>query len=72
MAPGQFQADWEQLQLEIFHRLGPRYLDELRATLEALSRRELKLQEAVARASYCIGAEHEEMRERFHELLLLV
>jgi hypothetical protein len=72
VAPGQFQADWEQLQLEIFHRLGPRYLDELRATLEALSRRELKLQEAVARASYCIGAEHEEMRERFHELLLLV
>ena len=72
VAPGQFQADWEQLQLEIFHRLGPRYLDELRATLEALSRRELKLQEAVARASYCIGAEHEEMLERFHELLLLV
>ena len=72
VAPAQFQAEWEQLQLEIFHRLGPRHLDELRATLEALSRRELKLQEAVARASYCIGAEHEEMRERFNELLLLV
>ena len=42
------------------------------ATIEALSRRELKLQDAVARANYCLGAGHEELQERFHELLLLV
>ena len=42
------------------------------ATLEALSRRELKLQYAVARANYCIGRDHQDLAERFGELLLLV
>ena len=52
-------------------RLGPRRFDELKNTLSQLDEGAIKREDAVARARYFMMPDHEDMHERFQEILQL-
>ena len=62
---------WEAFQQEAFVRLGPRRFDELKNTLSQLDEGAIKREDAVARARYFMMPDHEDMHERFQEILQL-
>ena len=60
---------WEAFQQEAFVRLGPRRFDELKRTMSQLDEGAIKVEDAVARARYFMMPDHEDMHERFQDIL---
>ena len=52
-------------------RLGPRRFDELKRTMSQLDEGAIKVEDAVARARYFMMPDHEDMHERFQDILRL-